>query len=259
MRYVIDVPASEIAESKIIAQTSIKHNGDSLDIHLSKYRARILAYSERIPGQVLGFLDFMIHTGYANLISHMVNTSEISYLQVEPAIMRSGLGTILLNTAEDIISDSGNDNVLVRAERPGEEDYLEGRLSREERDRRYPFSTSQLIEFYQKRGYRLLTEDEIDHYMVFLSAFASSRSQTCVKPPPVPQPAFGDGLFDRILKHLHNRNYQIAQPWIRGQVDKRRDWGSYRRELRRREKEARENCENILYLRRHLIKDLRDT
>nr|MCK4929577.1 hypothetical protein [Nanoarchaeota archaeon] len=256
--YDIINPEEVIKASALLNTYDAKIKGINTRLEIREVDSFWIALSKDFPGKILGYLDHRF-TGY------MFSSSPIRFLHdvspdfinpglliVNPEYIGNRIGTIL-NEQRKERARSLEQIALIMPRRPGDD------LSQEERDRRFPYSTEQLRNYYLRHGFREFNEAEAKRCVFWLDAYKDricAMIDEMISPPedpPYPEPVFGDTRKEKILEQLSQTPRIRSLPPIRRALRKRRSKEQWERWWEERDRNRLLANGNYRYVMIHLL------
>lgn len=244
-------PKECVKVSKLLDTYTLKIKGIDANLEIRELDSFFIAVSDDFPGKVLGYYDFRF-PGYS------FSDSPIQFLHdVSPVFMNSGLLVVSHDYIGNKIGTLIHDQVKKRATslekvllvlpgRPG------GELPKEERDKRFPYSTEQLRSYYLRHGFTEFEEEEAKRCVLWLDCYKDRLIKMLDSAigfpddPPLPEPVFGHTNKERFLKFVSNIPIIKDTPWVQDAVHKRKPMDSWYEEYDRKRLYDNENCRYVM-------------
>jgi hypothetical protein len=253
-KYDISNPKEVIEASTHLTIYNVRVHGKNTKLEIREINPFWIAVSNDFPYEILGYV-------YHRFTGHSLSNSPVRFLHdvskyfinpgliiVDPKYIGNKIGTIL-NEQRKRHAEDLEKILLIMPKRPGEE------LPKEERDRRFPFSTEQLREYYLRHGFKEFTESEAENCVSWLDAFRSrveiqldSLVDICQESPPLPDPIFGESKSEKMLKLASQ--LPLIKIFFQNALYKRRPMKEWRKE--QEQKRLHENS-NYKYVMSHLF------
>jgi GNAT superfamily N-acetyltransferase len=211
--YMFREPAGILNKSEKIANHLLSH-GTELEIR--SWDGFMIAASS---GTVFGYYDVRPQPRVMSLIYlEDLNRRFMrpGFLYVYPENRGNGIGTILLE--ERMKTAEGKKKaLLVQQLKPGEG------MPSDSRDAFFPYSSTELGQYYKRRGFRDFTSDEAEYLTGQLNRHDSrmSRAIDDYLDTDWPKPEFASSFKEQALKAAHYIPLVCALPWIERAVRKR--------------------------------------